>query len=549
MVAIWFLAVGIAMAGEDKAALVLKQHAEQIQPLEKTLNQAWWDANVSGKDEDFKKKEIAQNAYDAKLSDPVFFRSVKEAKEALSGSKDALVRRQIDLLFLQALEKQVPTELLNKMTAKANAIEQSFNVFRAKIGDKELTDSQVKKALKESLDSSERKAAWEASKQVGVVVEQDLRELIALRNQAAKHLGFANFHALQLHLSEQKPGEVLQLFDELDKSTRKPFLALKAQIDRKLAAKMKIDVKALRPWHYHDPFFQDAPSVFEVDLDSEYSKLDVVALCRSFYEGIGLGIDAVLAKSDLYEKKGKSPHAFCTDIDRKGDVRVLANIVPNEQWMSTMLHELGHAVYSSRNIPETLPYLVRSEAHILTTEGVAMLFQKFSKSASWLGSMGVKVADAAAFSRAGKQLQRAELLVFSRWAQVMFRFEKSLYENPGQDLNRLWWSLVEKYQGLSIPEGRNAPDYASKVHIVVAPAYYHNYLMGQLFASQVHHTIAREVLKQSPEKAEYTGNPKVGEFFRAKIFAPGKTLPWNELTRFATGQPLNSKAFAADLAP
>ena len=59
----------------------------------------------------------------------------------------------------------------------------------------------------------------------------------------------------------------------------------------------------------------------------------------------------MIARSDLYEKPGKSPHAFCTDIDREGDVRVLANIVPNEYWMGTMLHELGHSVYSSKNIP------------------------------------------------------------------------------------------------------------------------------------------------------------------------------------------------------
>ena len=59
----------------------------------------------------------------------------------------------------------------------------------------------------------------------------------------------------------------------------------------------------------------------------------------------------MIDRSDLYEKPGKSPHAFCTDIDREGDVRVLANIVPNEYWMGTMLHELGHSVYSSKNIP------------------------------------------------------------------------------------------------------------------------------------------------------------------------------------------------------
>ena len=79
----------------------------------------------------------------------------------------------------------------------------------------------------------------------------------------------------------------------------------------------------------------------------------------------------------------------------------------------------------------------------------------------------------------------------------MLRFEKALYDNPDQDLNKLWWDLVEKYQMVQRPEGRNAPDYASKIHIVSAPVYYHNYMMGELFASQVQHAIARDVLERS----------------------------------------------------
>ena len=127
-------------------------------------------------------------------------------------------------------------------------------------------------------------------------------------------------------------------------------------------------------------------------------------------------------------------------------MRVLANIVPNEYWMGTMLHELGHSVYSSKNMPHSVPYVLRSEAHILTTEGIAMLFERFSKDADWLQAMGVHVPDPAAFDRAGARMLRAKLLVFSRWCQVMFRFEKALYDNPDQNLNDLWWDLVERYQ-------------------------------------------------------------------------------------------------------
>ena len=41
---------------------------------------------------------------------------------------------------------------------------------------------------------------------------------------------------------------------------------------------------------------------------------------------------------------------------------------------------------------------------------------------------------------------RYQLLIFSRWCQVMLRFEKGMYENPDQDLNKLWWDMAEKYQ-------------------------------------------------------------------------------------------------------
>jgi len=291
------------------------------------------------------------------------------------------------------------------------------------------------------------------------------------------------------------------------------------------------------------------PAVFSVSFDPIYAKADILKLCRDFYDGIGLPVDDVVARSSLYEKPGKSPHAFCIDIDRQGDVRVLANIVPNEYWMGTMLHELGHSVYSSKNIPASLPYALRYEAHILTTEGIAMLFERFSKDADWLQAMGVSVPDPKTFDEVGAAMRRAKLLIFSRWCQVMFRFEKGLYEDPEQDLNALWWNLVEKYQAIHRPEGRNAPDYASKIHVVTAPVYYHNYLMGELFAIQVFRAIARDALNGvAPNQASFVGKREVGEFLKEKVFAKGRLLPWNELTRFATGEPLNAKAFAQEIA-
>ena len=136
-----------------------------------------------------------------------------------------------------------------------------------------------------------------------------------------------------------------------------------------------------------------------------FAKADIPKLCSEFYAGIGLPVDRVLANSSLTEK-GEEPHAFYTDIDREGDVRVLANIVNNEYWMGTMLHELGHAVYSSLNIPKALPYLLRAEAHPHHRGRGDAVRAAFSKSRPWLEKMGVKIADGLAFERAAVKVQR-----------------------------------------------------------------------------------------------------------------------------------------------
>src|SRR4030095_6216303 len=109
--------------------------------------------------------------------------------------------------------------------------EKKFSVFRPKVDGKEIDDAEVRKILKTSTLSERRKDAWEASKEVGKVVEPELKQLVALRNQAAKKLGFANFHAMTLFLNEQNGDDLIKLFDQLDDLTREPFKKAKAEID------------------------------------------------------------------------------------------------------------------------------------------------------------------------------------------------------------------------------------------------------------------------------------------------------------------------------
>src|SRR5207237_6479769 len=117
-------------------------HVAKLRPLEIKAGLAWWDANVSGKDEDFKRKEEAQNRIDEALANSEAFKELKAIKTS-GGIEDPSVARQIDLLYLAYLEKQVDPALLKKLVALSNKVEKAFNVFRAQVDGKEMSDSEV----------------------------------------------------------------------------------------------------------------------------------------------------------------------------------------------------------------------------------------------------------------------------------------------------------------------------------------------------------------------------------------------------------------------
>ena len=71
----------------------------------------------------------------------------------------------------------------------------------------------------------------------------------------------------------------------------------------------------------------------------------------------------ILDRSDLFPRPGKNQHAFCIDIDREGDVRVLANVEHDRYWADTMMHELGHGAYDLGFDHIAAGPLVRSSYH------------------------------------------------------------------------------------------------------------------------------------------------------------------------------------------
>ena len=523
--------------------LFLETHVAKIEPLSTKANLAYWDASTTGKAEDYDRVSELQLEIRRVYSNPEEFAFLKDMKES-GRVRDIELSRQLDKLYYAYLSNQIEPELLKKITDLDGKIQEKYNTYRGIIDGNEVTMSDIYTILTTEKDCRKRELAWKASKQVGDVIVNDLIELVKLRNKAARKVGFNNYHTLSIVMGEQDVGELDRIFDELSELTREPFAQLKEELDRRLSEGYGIAIEDLLPWHYHDPFFQRTPLVYELDLDVYYEDQDVRELSEKYYAGVGLPVDDILARSDLYDREGKYPHAYGFDADRNGDVRVLCNLQNTERWMETILHELGHAIYSKYH-DRKLPWLLREPAHSFTTEAVAMFFGRLSRNAYWMQQMlDLSDEQRAEIEKVSMKYMQFQQVLFTRWVMVMYNFEKQLYANPEQDLNTLWWDLVEKYQLIKRPPGPVDAGWASKLHFTVAPCYYHNYMLGELLASQLHNHIVHEVLKLDSDKGvSYVGDKKIGDYLREKVLGPGALYHWNDMIERATGEPLTPKYF------
>ncbi len=528
---------------EIELANFIDAHVAEVDPLSARANLTYWEAATTGKPEKWDTLKAQQLEIRRIYSDREDFAQIKAFREA-GGIRDRRLARQLDKLHYGYLKNQIEPVLLQQIVELDNQIQETYNSYRATIDGEQVTMSDIYTIMTTEENVATREAAWRASKEVGNVIIKDFLRLVKLRNRAARQLGFDTFHTMIVVTGEQDVAELDKIFAELDAQTRGPFAKLKRELDAILAQGYGIAPTALRPWHYHDPFFQRTPLVYELDLDRYYKDRDIEGLAKTYFAGVALPVDDILARSDLYDREGKYPHAFSQDVDRHGNVRILCNLQDTERWMETILHELGHAVYSKYHDPAE-PWMLRVPAHSFTTEAIAMLFGRLSRNAAWMQEMlDLSDAETAEIKTVSDRYLRFQQILFARWAMVMYQFEKALYADPEQDLNGLWWDMVEKYQLVNRPDGPADAGWASKLHFTTAPCYYHNYMLGELLASQLHHHIVSKVLKlDSDASLSYVGDERVGRYLRKSVLAPGALYPWNEMIARATGEPLTPKYF------
>ena len=536
-----------------RAAQLVAEHVRLERPLYLKAGEAFWDAMTSGGPEAFSAWEEAELRRKEVRGDTGRF---ERARELLADGEltDADLRRQLQMLEQQYLPHQMPAETRRRTTEIETQLEELFSNYRVDVQGEQRSMADVERLMRTRTDPLLLEELWKASKQVGEQLLPLHLELVQLRNQIARDLGFDDYVDLALHVQGFDSDWLEAFFVEVEQATDGPFRQLKEEeIDPLLAARFEVPAAELMPWHYGNPYFQDAPpGLYELDLDALYARRDqqqVVADAADFFGGIGMPADGILSRSDLYPREGKNPHAMAhkMDLEIPGTAVLLMNLpmppgTQNRMGTATLLHELGHCVHYEA-VDHGLPYLFL-DVDSQTTEALAILMERQVLTAGWLSSyLGVDLEEARDISRRAFRNMRAQELIFARWCLVIYRWEKDIYGNPDQDWGDAWWRHKERYQLLTRPPDWHNPDPLGKYHLATAmTTYYNNYAVGGFIAAQVAAAVADHI-GQDVRTADYRNRPEVGAWFGDRYASPGSRLDWLHLVESATGTPLATDAW------
>lgn len=502
-----------------------------IQKKSRQVNQASWLLETTGSPDAAALRAELETELRLFFKDQDTFDKLKAWNKDAS-LKDPLLKRQLDILIRTFKPNLISKDLIELISHEEARLSLLYSNFRPVLWGHKLSENEIREILKTENNVQKRKDAWEASKQIGSVLAPWVLMLVNLRNDAAKSLGYRNYFSMQLDLQEVDEQWLFETFDQLSKDSEAAYINVLEQINQQAAKRFQVPEIEIGPWAWSDPFCQEDP-IDTKELDELVRDVDILEVSKKYYQEMGFDVEKILQNSDNFERPGKNQHAFCIHMDREGDVRTLNNVKPTLRWLDTVLHELGHAVYEME-FPKDMPWLLKTPPHMFTTEAMALVAGRQAYRPS---SLDILVGDSKQFlkEKAERSLNRKQL-IFSRWVLVMTYFESELYDNPHQDLNALWWHLVEKHQKIKCSGSQSQHDWAAKYHLGLAPVYYYSYLLGELFASSL-----EEILVPFTTK-------KTGEILSKKLFSSGNSVNWNALVKQVTGLPLTSTAWLKQFA-
>lgn len=229
-------------------------------------------------------------------------------------------------------------------------------------------------------------------------------------------------------------------------------------------------------------------------------------------------------------------HASAWDVDADQDLRVKMCIEVNEDYFTTVHHELGHNFYQRAYNQQ--PFLFRNGAndgfHEAIGDAIAL-----SITPAYLKQIGLTTTEPPAEADIPLQLRTAlDKIAFLPFALALDEWRWQVFSGQiaPADYNKAWWDLRAKYQGIAPPVARTEADFdaGAKNHIP-ANVPYIRYFLARIYQFQFY--------KAMCDASGYTGPLNRCSFYGSKaagakletMLAAGQSQPWQQTLKQMTG--------------
>jgi peptidyl-dipeptidase A len=229
-------------------------------------------------------------------------------------------------------------------------------------------------------------------------------------------------------------------------------------------------------------------------------------------------------------------HASAWDVDNGDDLRVKMCIDVNEEYFTTVHHELGHNYY--QRAYNTLPFLVRNGAndgfHEAIGDSIALAIVP-----SYLKKLGLAETEPPAAADIPLQLRTAlDKVAFLPFALALDKWRWQVFsgEIKPADYNQAWWALRAKYQGIAPPIERTEADFdaGSKNHVPTNVPYI-RYFLARIYQFQFYKAMCDASGYTGPlNRCSFYGSKAAGDKL-GKMLATGQSQPWQQTLKEMTG--------------
>ena len=229
-------------------------------------------------------------------------------------------------------------------------------------------------------------------------------------------------------------------------------------------------------------------------------------------------------------------HASAWDIDFADDLRVKMCIEVNDDYFTTVHHELGHNYY--QRAYDKLPYLFQNGAndgfHEAIGDSIAL-----SITPAYLKTLGLAESEPPAEADIPLQLRTAlDKIAFLPFGLVLDKWRWAVFSGQikPSEYNKAWWDLRAKYQGVAPPVDRSDADFdaGAKNHIPTNVPYA-RYFLARIYQFQFYKAMCDASGYKGPlNRCSFYGSKASGAKLE-KMLAAGQSKPWQQTLKEMTG--------------